>query len=92
MPDDDRNPELEAMVNQISDFIHAQINAYQAANDTRPQFLLITLDGDMMEFASEISDHDLLFDAMAELGAEWVEQGLVDPDDADAETPASRVQ
>lgn len=90
MPDEDRNPQLEAMVNQISDFIHAQINTYEAANETRPQFVLITLDGDMMELASEISDHDLLFDAMAEIGADWVEQGLVEVDDAD--TAAARIQ
>ncbi|MFC3180485.1 hypothetical protein [Cypionkella sinensis] len=81
-----RDPNFAALVNAISELINTKLDEHETAHGTRLQYLLICLDGDMAEMAGEISDYDLVFDAMSELGADWVEAGLIDDDDYDSGT------
>ena len=86
-----RDPVFAALVDDIGNLIDAKLDQHQISQGKRPQYLLICLDADMLETVAEISDHDRLFDAMTEISAEWVEEGLVEIDDSE-EPPAPRIQ
>lgn len=83
MPDEDRNPELAALSDVITDGVLREINL-RWKGDKPPNFLLILVDGDMMEFSSATDDHEMLCDAMAEIVAKWVEDGHVQIEDDEA--------
>ena len=76
MPDDARNPELEALAEVITHGILREINLRWKAKPL-PNFLLILTFGDKMEMSYATDDHDALFDAMTDVSATWIEDGLV---------------
>jgi hypothetical protein len=89
MDDSARNPDLEDLVSIITGAIFREIKL-RWKGSVPPNFLLIMLADDMMEFSCATDDHEMMFDAMSEIGANWVEQGLVaiTPE----ATPTPRVQ
>ena len=96
MSDDtpDRNNHLQQLMDSVVLLIEAQI-ATQWTEKSKPDFLLIMVDDDLVETCTCAADHESLFEAMSDVGAEWMAQGLIEPldplDDADAEpTPPIR--
>jgi hypothetical protein len=84
----ERNPQLAALVDRIEQMIKAELDQYEAREGVRPEYLLLAMHGLDVETIGAALDHNNLFDAMSDLSAEWVEQGLVEFADLDAE-PAS---
>ena len=76
MPDDDRDPELEALAEVITAGIYREISLRWKTKPL-PNFLLIMTFGNMMEMSCATDDHDALFDAMTDISATWIEDGLV---------------
>ena len=89
MDDSARNSELEALALAITGAVFREIKL-RWKGSVPPNFLLITLADDMMEYSCVTDDHEMMFDAMSEIGANWVEQGLVAITPQD--TPTPRVQ
>ena len=97
MPEDhpDRSNALQQMMNMIIPMIEAQIAQHWVGEDP-PNFIVLMVDDDLMETCSVTTDYDILFDAMSDIGAAWIEQGLITPldgidENADADVaPAPR--
>lgn len=83
-----RNPALAALTDRINAMIDRELDAYQATHGARPQHLLLLTQGLDMEVAQHATCYDDMLDAMTEIAANWVENGLVDLDEAP--TPAPR--
>ena len=87
-----RDPVLSALTDRLGNLIDAELDQHQTAHNTRPQYMLIVVDADAMETVAEISDHEMMFDAMAEIGADWLEDGMVAADADDNGPTSLRIQ
>ncbi len=89
--DPQRNLELAALADRIGLLMAGELDQYQAHHGVRPDCLLIAVHGPDIETAFDAADFEILCEAMGDVVADWIEDGLVTINDSE-EPPAPRVQ
>lgn len=75
-PDDQRDPALNAAMDDCLDFITRRFALLIEATGQPVQFHLISMTGEHVEHAGQISDFDMMADAFGDLVNSWMEEGL----------------